>query len=64
MWWYHIKLSVSIHCVCTGIVIKQGLIFKRLCPVMCDNVTKSFNMNTLGTYLLSVTSADKLTLVT
>lgn len=30
---------------------------------MYDNVTKSFNMNILGTYLLSVMSADKLMLI-
>lgn len=64
MWLSGIKLSVSICCLCTGIVIKQGLIFKCLCPVVCDNVTKSFNMNILGTYLLSVMSADKLMLIT
>lgn len=64
MWLYGIKLSVSIHCLCTGIVIKQGLIFKCVYPVMCDNVTKSFNMNTLGINTLSVMSSDKLMLIT
>lgn len=64
MWLYGIKPSVSVHCLCTGIMIKQGLIFKCLCPVMYDNVTKSFNMNILSTYLLSVTSAEKLMLIT
>lgn len=63
MWLHGIKLSVSVHCLCTGIMIKQGLIFKCLCPVTCDNVTKSFNMNILGTYLLPVMSADKLMLI-
>lgn len=64
MWLHGIKLLGSIRCLCTAIVIKKGLIFKPLCPEMCDTVTKSFNMNTLGTYILSVTSADKLMFIT